>query len=152
MAQPQIVNLPGKHRNRPSIPGVQTSAGAINFSNLQVCQDAYCGECLVNKDDLDHKLRLCGKCKRQAYCSRVCQLAHWSQHKRLCKDANEADKLMNSSAISIIQVIAQGGNRLLIYPDKSHEMIVTNDVPAPGTFIVIHHSPSSLTVIHHISL
>jgi len=31
------------------------------------------------------KLRACGKCKEISYCSKKCQKAHWSKHKKECK-------------------------------------------------------------------
>lgn len=30
-------------------------------------------------------LQRCAKCKQARYCSRVCQVAHWGQHKLECK-------------------------------------------------------------------
>ena len=44
-----------------------------------------CGGCGA-KDRLDNQLLLCcGKCKVKKYCGRVCQQAHFKQHKRVCE-------------------------------------------------------------------
>ena len=44
-----------------------------------------CGGCGA-KDRLDGEpLLSCGKCKTKKYCGRVCQQAHFKQHKRVCK-------------------------------------------------------------------
>eukprot|EP01084_Bolivina_argentea_P063457 115867_1 len=39
-----------------------------------------CGHCLVN----DMLLKICGRCKKEQYCSRKCQKRHWIQHKTSC--------------------------------------------------------------------
>jgi len=45
-----------------------------------------CGGCGA-KDRLDGQpLLSCGKCKVKKYCSKVCQQAHFKQHKRVCKE------------------------------------------------------------------
>ncbi len=39
----------------------------------------------------------CGKCRTVRYCSRACQLAHWPQHKPVCKPAAPALQADTSS-------------------------------------------------------
>ena len=43
-----------------------------------------CGNCAVNVENLEKKMR-CSQCKKQDYCSKVCQVAHWEQHKPICR-------------------------------------------------------------------
>ncbi|KAJ6619787.1 hypothetical protein B0H10DRAFT_1876702 [Mycena sp. CBHHK59/15] len=45
-----------------------------------------CGNC--NKPPLtgDKPFAKCGKCKITHYCSRQCQIAHWKEHKPICKE------------------------------------------------------------------
>jgi len=42
-----------------------------------------CGACQLLKPLFE--LYPCGKCKGTAYCSKACQVEHWSVHKRPCK-------------------------------------------------------------------
>lgn len=36
-------------------------------------------------EPMEEKFKTCGKCKNVCYCSRLCQLAHWQQHKKECR-------------------------------------------------------------------
>lgn len=38
------------------------------------------------------KLQACGRCKKQAYCSRECQRTHWKAHKKECVPVEELDR------------------------------------------------------------
>jgi hypothetical protein len=42
----------------------------------------YCGHC--HKACEPKTISTCGRCKRQPYCSRDCQSAHWAEHKPKC--------------------------------------------------------------------
>jgi hypothetical protein len=54
------------------------------FIGRKVWPTDVCGGCGA-EDRLDGEpLLACGKCKRQKYCSRVCQQARFEQHKRVC--------------------------------------------------------------------
>jgi hypothetical protein len=48
-----------------------------------VCQNPTCSK-------TDVKRLFCGKCKRVAYCSAICQKEHWGQHKKICVEGTEA--------------------------------------------------------------
>jgi hypothetical protein len=48
-----------------------------------VCQNPTCSR-------TDVKRLFCGKCKRVAYCSSICQRDHWGQHKKICVSGTEA--------------------------------------------------------------
>ncbi|KAF4618893.1 hypothetical protein D9613_009803 [Agrocybe pediades] len=50
---------------------------------LKQCQQCFKG------DTHDHRLLACSKCKRSYYCNRDCQMAHWPEHKPLCKMTQE---------------------------------------------------------------
>jgi hypothetical protein len=45
-----------------------------------------CGGCGADKRFDKDPLLCCGKCKTKKYCSKVCQQAHYNQHKRVCKE------------------------------------------------------------------
>jgi hypothetical protein len=45
-----------------------------------------CGGCGAEKRFDKDPLLCCGKCKVKKYCSKVCQQAHYKQHKRVCKE------------------------------------------------------------------
>ncbi len=40
-----------------------------------------CAHC----DNVDKYISICGNCRHVAYCSKACQLAHWPEHKHVCK-------------------------------------------------------------------
>jgi hypothetical protein len=35
----------------------------------------------------DQRMTKCGRCKRERYCSRACQVDHWAKHKGFCVQA-----------------------------------------------------------------
>jgi len=41
--------------------------------------------CENNSTESRGKLLWCAKCRKALYCSQVCQLAHWPEHKMECK-------------------------------------------------------------------
>eukprot|EP01034_Spumella_vulgaris_P033630 gene33630-41493_t len=43
---------------------------------------AFCGE---TPDAVAITLSRCARCQKLAYCGRGCQMAHWEEHKRMCK-------------------------------------------------------------------
>lgn len=48
-------------------------------------RDEYgCGKCGKSKEE-GKKGGMCGKCESIWYCSRTCQVAHWGEHKSMCK-------------------------------------------------------------------
>jgi hypothetical protein len=55
---------------------------------------ASCSHCHKTSAELTTALKQCGKCHRQPYCSRECQVAHWPTHKSACSTgtANAAPK------------------------------------------------------------
>lgn len=60
---------------------------------------ASCTNCLKSAAELDIKLKQCGKCHVQPYCSRECQVAHWPIHKQLCSpDMDCASPKANADA------------------------------------------------------
>jgi hypothetical protein len=54
-----------------------------------------CEQC--NATTVQNMMR-CSRCKTTRYCSRTCQLAHWSIHEPVCKTAVENAKAANASA------------------------------------------------------
>lgn len=49
-----------------------------------------CGnpKCTTTSSPSPSTLQKCGRCKKEAYCSRACQAAAWPQHKRACVRPN----------------------------------------------------------------
>lgn len=47
---------------------------------LSMCMNTACKEMKDKKE-----LLLCSKCKVERYCSKDCQVAHWGEHKEVCK-------------------------------------------------------------------
>eukprot|EP00198_Chlamydomonas_reinhardtii_P001961 XP_001691297.1 predicted protein [Chlamydomonas reinhardtii] len=63
-------------------PGAGTGAAASGGSN--------CASCGTAPPAGNPPFQHCGKCRTVRYCSRACQLAHWPQHKPVCKPAPTA--------------------------------------------------------------
>eukprot|EP01051_Picozoa_sp_SAG22_P002983 SAG22_NODE_139_length_18025_cov_4.352058_4_plen_1082_part_00 len=62
-----------------------------------------CNACLRRPADdgsPGRKLLCCGKCKRQFYCDRQCQLAEWPDHKSECKRLQRAEQLLPADALA----------------------------------------------------
>ncbi|KAJ6530228.1 hypothetical protein B0H19DRAFT_1192542 [Mycena capillaripes] len=49
------------------------------------CGDPTCKK----KEERVGQWQKCSGCKKQWYCSRVCQKAHWPDHKQACKEVQE---------------------------------------------------------------
>jgi hypothetical protein len=47
--------------------------------------EAGCRRCSKTSAELGRALKRCGKCQSVTYCSRDCQQAHWSSHKKACR-------------------------------------------------------------------
>lgn len=43
-----------------------------------------CGNCMKTKEK--KALMVCTGCQREEYCSRACQVAHWTEHKARCRE------------------------------------------------------------------
>ena len=48
------------------------------------CSNPHCTD-LSGVSELAAASKACSGCKVVRYCSRACQVAHWKQHKELCK-------------------------------------------------------------------
>lgn len=55
----------------------------VAASSGSSAQRRVCGGC--GKSGAEVKLRVCTKCNKTFYCSKVCQLGSWNQHKKECK-------------------------------------------------------------------
>lgn len=56
---------------------------------------AECSSCRKTQSDLPNPLKRCAKCSNQWYCSRDCQKADWSSHKKVCGKARAESALMS---------------------------------------------------------
>lgn len=75
-------NMPYIGLNVPAPFGLFSSPKGVPLKEYPV---GVCGGCGA-KDRLDGEpLLSCGKCKTKKYCGKVCQQAHFKQHKRVCK-------------------------------------------------------------------
>jgi len=52
------------------------------------CELSQCDKCFKQETHI-RQFKACGKCKLAVYCSRECQAAHWSVHKKYCKRARK---------------------------------------------------------------
>lgn len=59
--------------------GVRPSPTCDGFGTPKLCS-----RCLKMGDQI--KLMLCARCKKDSYCSKACQKAHWKSHKVSCND------------------------------------------------------------------
>ena len=56
----------------------------ILFNKHIPINDLFCVFCY--KSTNEQKVKKCGRCKLDRYCSTDCQLAHWGKHKLICKE------------------------------------------------------------------
>lgn len=56
----------------------------VRVAEMTDVTDKTCGNCGAEEGGNAKPLRQCAKCKKQKYCTRVCQEAHWKQHKKDC--------------------------------------------------------------------
>ena len=81
-AEDKNSNMPYIGLNVPAPFGLFSSPKGVPLKEYPV---GVCGGCGA-KDRLDGEpLLSCGKCKTKKYCGKVCQQAHFKQHKRVCK-------------------------------------------------------------------
>ena len=63
----------------------EAASGIPRVVRMREYPSDVCGGC-GGKDRLDSEpLLACGRCKTKKYCGRVCQQAHFQEHKRVCK-------------------------------------------------------------------
>jgi hypothetical protein len=67
-----------------------------------------CRVCGKRKSKNDDSIFMCGKCGKVQYCSRICQLGDWNDHKRWCKmyrtSEDEKDEKKANGAVKVEQV------------------------------------------------
>lgn len=53
------------------------------------CFHKFCANCgivdVILLERYHAQLKICGRCKKQYYCSVECQRTHWVTHKQVCK-------------------------------------------------------------------
>lgn len=73
-----------RQRGLPVLPGEFSSTSvSSDCSSDEMIEPLICGNCGLVAT-LEKPLLLCGKCIEQRYCSKECQKAHWSKHKKRC--------------------------------------------------------------------
>mmetsp|Transcript_15165 Transcript_15165/g.21537 ORF Transcript_15165/g.21537 Transcript_15165/m.21537 type:complete len:409 (-) Transcript_15165:215-1441(-) len=84
-----------------------------------------CGNCGATEN-----LRKCNKCMAEAYCSRDCQVAHWKQHKFMCKLSCKLNKAGNSmEALQVIMQLQMKGTQPDGSPIQSSALMFTHAGP-----------------------
>jgi len=90
LIETMMTREPEEEDSNRSYVGMNVSAPFGMFGNskgtpMKEFPVGVCGGCSA-KDRLDGEpLLSCGKCKTKKYCGKVCQQAHFKQHKRVCK-------------------------------------------------------------------
>ncbi|MCX5925605.1 MAG: zinc finger MYND domain-containing protein [Candidatus Dependentiae bacterium] len=59
--------------------------GSLNGVEVTQPLKVKCSKCLELEESPENKFKKCSKCESVYYCSRDCQVAHWPQHKQVCK-------------------------------------------------------------------
>lgn len=61
--------------------------------------------------------RVCGRCKVARYCSRECQVAHWSAHKRECQTIDKTQSVRRKVRC-LCQTLYASSNKLMAFAKK----------------------------------
>ncbi|MCX5925603.1 MAG: zinc finger MYND domain-containing protein [Candidatus Dependentiae bacterium] len=61
-----------------SLPGIE-------WPDQSACAILVCLSCKKPEKKEEGRFRKCGTCQNAFYCSRDCQVAHWPEHKQVCK-------------------------------------------------------------------
>lgn len=56
----------------------------VQWKNSILKRDRDCGFCYDKRNSLNKDLRVCKRCKKAYYCSKLCQKREWKQHKKEC--------------------------------------------------------------------
>ena len=120
-----------------------------------------CCYCHVRKDNL----LTCGKCGKATYCSKNCQLNHWSHHKSLCKLVCESYtveiKMSKTQSFKEFVDNTMGGERAYMYFFLDPKRIKVRKGPRPDRktskcFVVKiqsgkeygHYNPKKVIMLH----
>src|SRR5947209_12879810 len=78
-------------------------------ASLSTTDEHVCRRCRKHQSELPNPLKRCAKCQSVNYCSRACQQAHWSNHKKACraKAAQRDQSLNNPTKEKILQEAKQ---------------------------------------------
>lgn len=92
------------------------------MSTVEAIPAATCTVCKKPQSELPNALKSCAKCQTQQYCSRECQKADWSRHKKEC--ASEA------STQAAITDELEGMSGSLTNPPKDEILEIANQTVA----------------------
>lgn len=109
----------GKHKKqmkkngeefRAKVRAAGEAGEEVTVSELRLAFDHVCGYCNAKSTTYGGivELKKCGKCMLAYYCCRDCQVSDWPRHKALCKDKQGQNKAVNTSVLSVPQLMLNG--------------------------------------------
>mmetsp|Transcript_37707 Transcript_37707/g.60479 ORF Transcript_37707/g.60479 Transcript_37707/m.60479 type:complete len:417 (+) Transcript_37707:151-1401(+) len=94
----------GHDPSHPSASSARTPQQAANSPQVVKMRNDSCSVCR-GAPVTGSKLRYCGECRSQSYCSKACAMADWPEHKLVCKT------LKQSRVEALAKHQAQGGRQ-----------------------------------------
>lgn len=83
VTKPDNLTIDSDHQDEIALPESASASDSDDGSGKNLNAVPKCGNCGMDATP-EKSLSLCRKCSNQHYCSKKCQKAHWSIHKKLC--------------------------------------------------------------------
>lgn len=76
--------------------------------DIIIKQKISCAQCKKSNSEVKSKLKICGKCRKNWYCSEKCQIADWDNHKVTCLESSKYQVLNIVTDVKPIKNIIAG--------------------------------------------